>query len=354
MRAALAAAPRITILRRAVHAPVCPVSTPQEGLPVDVSVDAASTSLENESTPGSRAIESLATADSAQPAEFAPPTEPLSELLAEPLTESVVVASEPYVGQWNHLVSTTNWQKGRIIVEWRESMSGQSVPVTAYSDEAWSRLVGGVTGQHVGRLRRVYQRFGATFQQYRGLYWSHFHAALDWDDAEMWLEGAVGSNWSVAQMRDQRWETLGKLEAEKPESADVVASETDEDFEPARTSQPREGASGETLTGEYGEIAAGPRLDGPDFGDESLPDATRGESAEYDAAPGDAAAPLVRPFEHLPELPDDVAEAFEGLKLAILRHKTDGWREVSAGDMLAALDALKSLVTAPSAETAPF
>ena len=113
---------------------------------------------------------------------------------------------------------------------------------------AWSRLVGGVTGQHVGRLRRVYQRFGATFQQYRGLYWSHFHAALDWDDAEMWLEGAVGSSWSVAQMRDQRWETLGKLEADKPQTADVVASETDEDFEPARTSQPREGASGETLT----------------------------------------------------------------------------------------------------------
>jgi hypothetical protein len=318
---------------------------------VDVSVDAASAALENESRLDSREIESLVTADSAQPAEFAP----AAEIASEPLTESVVVASEPYVGQWNHLVSTTNWQKGRIIVEWRESMSGQSVPVTAYSDEAWSRLVGGVTGQHVGRLRRVYQRFGATFQQYRGLYWSHFHAALDWDDAEMWLEGAVGSSWSVAQMRDQRWETLGKLEAEKPESADVVASETDEDFEPARTSQPREGASGETLTGEYGEIAAGPRLDGPDFGDESLPGASHGESAAYDAVDGEtSAAPLVRPFEHLPELPDDVAEAFEGLKLAILRHKSDGWRELAAGDMLAALDALKALVTAPSAEVAPF
>jgi hypothetical protein len=312
-------------------------------LPVDVSVDAASAALENETTPHE-------SAETGQPTEFAPP----AESLAEPLTESVVVASEPYVGQWNHLVSTTNWQKGRIIVEWRESMSGQSVPVTAYSDEAWSRLVGGVTGQHVGRLRRVFQRFGATFQQYRGLYWSHFHAALDWDDAEMWLEGAVGSSWSVAQMRDQRWETLGKLEAEKPESADVVASETDEDFEPARTSQPREGASGETLTGEYGEIAAGPRLDGPDFGDESLPGSTRGEADEYDVAAGTAAAPLVRPFEHLPELPDDVAEAFEGLKLAILRHKTDGWRDLAASDMLAALDALKALVTAPSAEDAPF
>jgi hypothetical protein len=86
-----------------------------------------------------------------------------------------------------------------------------------------------------------------------------------------------------------------------------------------------------------------------------LPDSTRGEAADYETADGEtSAAPLVRPFEHLPELPDDVAEAFEGLKLAILRHKTDGWRDLSAGDMLTALDALKALVTAPSTEDAPF
>ena len=62
---------------------------------------------------------------------------------------------------------------------------------------------------------------------------------------------------------------------------------------------------------------------------------------------------LVRPFENLPDLPDDLAEAFDAMKLAILHHKTDGWEAIAAADVLHALDALKALVTAPSDE-APF
>ena len=275
-------------------------------------------------------------------------------LLDQPLDASLVAASQPFVGQWNRLVSTTNWQKGRIIVEWRQALVGQGVPVTEYSDEAWSRLVGGVTGQHVGRLRRVSQRFGETHSQYPGLYWSHFQAALDWPDAEMWLEGAVRSDWSVAQMRDQRWRTLGEVEADRPDAADEVPSETDEDFEPARTAEPLT----HTIAGEYGEVQAGPRHDGPDFGDEDIGARTR-NSPERNAAEGAAEGTispveLVRPFENLPELPDDLAEAFDAMKLAILRHKTSGFEQISAADILRSLDALKALVTAPSAESAPF
>src|SRR6478735_7734535 len=107
------------------------------------------------------------------------------------LTAELIAASQPFVGQWNRLVSTTNWDKGRIINDWRQALVAQDAAVTEYSDEAWGRLVGGVTGQHVGRLRRVSQRFGASQHQYAGLFWSHFQAALDWNDAEMWLEGAV-------------------------------------------------------------------------------------------------------------------------------------------------------------------
>jgi hypothetical protein len=57
---------------------------------------------------------------------------------------------------------------------------------------------------------------------------------------------------------------------------------------------------------------------------------------------------FVRPFENLAELPEDLAEAFESFKLAILRHKTDDWRQISRDDVLASLDALKELVLAPS------
>jgi hypothetical protein len=279
-----------------------------------------------------------------------PAAEELASQLDSPLSDSLVAASQPYVGRWNKLVSTTNWEKGRIIVEWRESLAAQGLPVSEYSDEAWSRLVGGVTGQHAGRLRRVYQRFSQAHKQYRGLFWSHFQAALDYDDAEMWLEGAVQSGWSVAQMREKRWETLGRVAADKPRADDVVTSEADEDFEPARTGKPLT----DSITGEYAEVT-GPRHDGPDFGDED-----RGGRGESPLSPGGRGAggegeavALIRPFENLPDLPTDLAEAFDSFKLAILHHKTDGWEHVAAGDVLHALDALKALVTAPS-DDAPF
>jgi hypothetical protein len=272
----------------------------------------------------------------------------------ELLTAELIAASQPFVGQWNRLVSTTNWDKGRIIADWRQALVAQDAQVTEYSDEAWGRLVGGVTGQHVGRLRRVFQRFGSTQQQYAGLYWSHFQAALDWNDAEMWLEGAVQQNWSVARMREQRWETLGAVAADKPRTEDVVANEQDEDFEPARNQPPELATKYEDVNGD---VPSGPRHEGSDFGDDEGGSSTGTAFADRDYASGTTEAEpldLVRPFANLPQLPDDLADAVEQFKLAILHHKTDGWREIAAVDVIRTLEALKVLCTAPSPESAPF
>jgi len=273
------------------------------------------------------------------------PAESSAEL--PPLSDELVTASQPFMGRWNRLVSTTNWEKGRIIGQWRESLISQGLPQFEYSDEAWSQLVGGVSGQHVGRLRRVYQRFGHVQEQFPELYWSHFQAALEWDDAEMWLEGAKKSGWSVAQMRTTRWETLGKVESARPRPEDAVSAEADEDFEPSRAANAPTSLAG----------SDGPRYDGPDFGDEPLANAGRVDStpAAGEAIVGTTqSVEFVRPFEDLPELPTDLADAFDGMKLAILRHKTDGWQEISAADVLRTLDALKTLVLAPSTDAAPF
>ena len=253
-------------------------------------------------------------------------------------------ASQPFVGRWNHLVSTTNWEKGRIITEWRESLEARGAPATEYSDEAWARRVGGVTGQHVGRLRRVYQRFGKVYQEYEGLYWSHFHAALDWDDAEMWLEGALQSGWSVSQMRRQRWEALGSLADQQPCDEEIIVAERDEDFEPAVDQAPM--VSPAEMDRAESSPAEGPCTE------RAAPEAVSPEEAVPSGVHVDPepTAPLVRPFEHLGELPTDLTEAFDAFKLAILRHKADGWREVACEDVLAALDALKQLALAPSTE----
>ena len=82
--------------------------------------------------------------------------------------------------------------------------------------------------------------------QYAGLYWSHFQAALDWPDAEMYLEGAVQNDWSVSQMRNQRWQVLGGKPELKPRDGDIVAAEVDEDFSPA-ADEPLPAAISESL-----------------------------------------------------------------------------------------------------------
>ncbi|MBX3412538.1 MAG: hypothetical protein KF708_07610 [Pirellulales bacterium] len=260
--------------------------------------------------------------------------------------------SEEYLGRWNRLISTTNWEKGRIILEWRAALIDAGASASDYSDETWSQQVGAVSPQHVGRLRRVAERFAAVRDDFQGLYWSHFQAALDWNDAEMWLEGAVQNDWSVSQMRRQRWEAIGAPAEMKPREEDIVSSEVDEDYAAAPS-------AAETAIYPTTET-----LSNDDGNDEAREAVERSSRAEYESgtteAPfddsfdpeareqGEPATATVRPFESLAELPDDLADALESFKLAILRHKTAGWAEVSPDDVLASLAALRELVLAPA------
>ena len=254
-------------------------------------------------------------------------------------------ASSPFEGRWNRLISTTNWEKGQIIHEWRVALKTADAPATEFSDEAWASRVGGVTGQHVGRLRRVYERFGETSEQYEGLFWSHFQAALDWDDAELWLEGGIQNKWSVAKMRKARWEALGAPEDLKPKDEDIISMELNEDLDTREHHQPNSVESSMHAVDD-------PRSpEGPDFGDEEeLPsDAKAGdEGASIYSSDEEQTVPFVRPFENLADLPDDVGEAFEAFKLSIIRHKSEEWQEISREDMLGTLDALKELALAPA------
>ena len=251
-------------------------------------------------------------------------------------------ASKIYIGRWNRLVSTTNWEKGRIICEWRDTLVAEGAVVADYSDDAWALRVGGVSGQHVGRLRRVSLRFNDDHTDYDSLYWSHFLAALDWNDAEMWLEGALQNTWSVSQMRTARWEALGAPDELKPSDDDIVTAEIDEDVDDALDAESIDDALAMAATTEAVQ----------DLDDDRGAEATdvQGSVASYaDVLADDQESVLrSRPFENLAEMPDDLAEAFETFKLAILNHKLAGWEEISRDDVLASLDALKQLALAPS------
>ena len=249
---------------------------------------------------------------------------------------------KPFVGQWNQLISTTNWEKGGIISRWRAALIESGADPREYSDDAWARRVGGVTAPHVGRLRRVHDRFAESFESYERLYWSHFLAALDWDDAPLWLEGASQEGWSVAGMREQRWQAHGAVESQRPTGSEVITVDTDEDVVLP--------AQGGGRTKEYGDepsgIAAGPLHETADFGD---------EEELHSLAGGQEAGPQktdtvtdtqeqVQPFAGLAELPDDLSDAVESLKLAILRHKSGGWSDTDAATVQNYLNALGVLL----------
>jgi hypothetical protein len=261
------------------------------------------------------------------------------------ISEKTTTESKPFVGKWNTLISTTNWEKGQIICQWRKQLENEAVKSSEFSDEAWSQLVGGVTPQHVGRLRRCYDRFGHVYESYEGVFWSHFYAALDWDDAEMWLEGAVQNHWSVSAMRKQRWETLGKV-GEDPANA-VVATELNEETQSLSLSErPRNNDR---------DYVEGPVHEGPDWGDEgggaNSPSTTQPESMESSTTEENSAPKphAIRPFESFDSLPDDVMDAANAFKVAIIRHKASEWEECPQDDLLGMLDALKQLATIASA-----
>jgi hypothetical protein len=255
--------------------------------------------------------------------------------------------SEQFLGQWKRLVSTTNWEKGQIIHEWREALHQRGTPSAEYSDESWSRRVGNVTPQHVGRLRRAFERFGAVREDYPGLYWSHFQAALDWHDAEMYLEGAVQNGWSISEMRQQRWEAQGGETSDDPQADASEASDWDEDAD-------SDESAGEVVSGTLDAVRSPERNQASEdeeddgFDRSEFDDSAGGGESPFDSKAVSAPAELVRPFASLPPLPADLNDAFESYKLCILRHKLAGWQEISRDDLLASLEALKQLALAPA------
>lgn len=251
--------------------------------------------------------------------------------------------SEPFVGRWQQLVSQTNWEKGKIIYEWRLALVAQEAPATSYSDEAWAKQVGGVTSQHVGRLRRVYERFADSYASYEGLYWSHFLAALDWDDAELWLEGGARSGWSVSEMRRTRLQAMGG----DPTTIDPNAPREDVELDDGFVELEPESSKlddSERADRDF-EDASGPVFEGPDFGEDGDDDASSDRSSTNSQFEIDGLSTVMaggtNPFLELGDLPADVADAMEQFKLCIIRHRASNWSDMSQTKMLQILDALR-------------
>ena len=132
--------------------------------------------------------------------------------------------------------------KGRIIFEWRQALEATGVDWQQYSDEAWSRRVGNVSGQHVGRLRRVFERFGVS-RDLPGALLEPLSSGRS-----IGMTPRCGSKEPCkAPGRSPRcgtsaWQAFGGAGAEQSSDADQAEAELDEDFSPESQTEIRDPA----------------------------------------------------------------------------------------------------------------
>ena len=140
-------------------------------------------------------------------------------------------------------------------------------------------------------------------------------------------------------MRQHRWETLGKTAGQEPDEKDIVATELGEETQSLDLA--------ETKRQYDRDYIEGPVHEGPDFGDERSTSNDRGSASESNGGAVTSKS-NIRPFESFQNLPEDVMEASGSFKLAIIRHKSDEWKDISQADMIGVLDALKQLAQIPA------
>ena len=94
-------------------------------------------------------------------------------------------------------LSRSNWEVGECAGLWTKRFA------RGRTDTDFGILVG-LSGDQVYQRRRVWETFGDISDNYAGLKWSHFYAALNWDDAAECLQWAQDVQGGVAEMKARR------------------------------------------------------------------------------------------------------------------------------------------------------
>lgn len=125
-------------------------------------------------------------------------------------------------------LSRCNWEVGECAAQWTKRFA------RGRTDADFASLVG-LSPDQVYQRRRVWETFGDVCESYANLKWSHFYAALNWDDAAECLQWAQDVQAGVAEMRAWRRAQHGE---------DLSEASTDESmgFGPVELAFPGEGA----------------------------------------------------------------------------------------------------------------
>ncbi len=137
------------------------------------------------------------------------------ELLTAP-DQPLADASEPeLVRTAQTAVSRCNWVVGRCAAEWTRRYS------RGRTDADFAQLVG-LSADQVYQRRRVWETFGDVVESYASLKWSHFYAAVAWDDAPECLQWAEDNESTVSEMRAWRRASRGEDASETPEASPLA------------------------------------------------------------------------------------------------------------------------------------
>lgn len=235
--------------------------------------------------------------------------------------EQVAEDSARYISNWHDLVSRTNWEKGKIICQWRKKVCEIHEEIKNVSDRAWSRLAGAISPEHVGRLRRTYERFGEVYDNYESLSWTHFMVATSWDDAEMWLEGASQNRWTIDQMRQTRWESMGAVESKRPRKEEVIVEEI------AATETER------AVNQDDGDVISGPFHEGPDWGEPDTGNETQSSTELFESVE-----------KVLGAAPQAYVDAYNQFAEAIQQSQDENWKSFKRRSAFKLINHLKQLI----------
>lgn len=232
-----------------------------------------------------------------------------------------------------------NWEIGECASKWTQRYA------RGRTDADFGAQIG-LSSDQVYQRRRVWDTFSDVYEQYPALRWSHFYAALNWDDAPECLQWAGDMQATVAEMKAWRRAQHGEdlttpAEEEEPVSPSVELLMPEAGV--VRELSPVGAAA--AARGGVERPSAGPRPDGS-----TVVEAARESSSESGYAPfgksarGDASGKTSSATDTSSEHAlKRIANALERCDAALTPDVLQGWNEAPVKVRQRILDAIDNL-----------
>lgn len=125
---------------------------------------------------------------------------------------------EQLIERAQRALTRCNWEIGECAAKWTQRYA------RGRTDADFGAQIG-LSSDQVYQRRRVWDTFSDVYEQYASLRWSHFYAALNWDDAPECLQWAADMQATVAEMKAWRRAQHGEdLTAPAEEEETVLPS----------------------------------------------------------------------------------------------------------------------------------